>query len=79
MAQARGGIWPAGLGQQYTGRRRTRAVDRGVLRDEGSEADYGDGYTPADILRFIAALDFSDVALPPAYAVWIAQGNKHQR
>lgn len=69
--QARKGRWPAGLGQQYTGRKRTRTVDRDVLLDEGSEADYGFGYTSAAILPYISSIDFSDLALPPPYSEWL--------
>lgn len=68
--QARNGRWPAGLGQQYTGRTRTREVDRDVLLDEGSEASYGVGYTPAAILPYISTIDFSDLALPAPFADW---------
>lgn len=71
-AQATTGVWPAGLGQQYTGRKRTRAVDVGVLQVEGSEADYGDGYSPAAMLPFAKKLDFSDIELPRPFTAWIA-------
>ncbi|MNS10819.1 hypothetical protein D3C72_423420 [compost metagenome] len=70
-AQARKGRWPAGLGQQYTGRKRTRAVDRDVLVDEGSEAEYGLGYTPAALLPYISNIDFSDLSLPEPYTRWL--------
>jgi len=72
-AQATRGIWPAGMGQQYTGRKRTRAVDREFLVDEGSERLYGHGYEPASMLPFVERLDFSDIQLPPTYKSWISQ------
>lgn len=69
--QARDGAWPAGLGQQYSGRKRTRTADRDVLREEGSEADYGSGYAPQSMLPYIQSIDFSDVHLPLPYAQWL--------
>lgn len=72
-AQAKKGLWPAGMGQQYTGRKRTRAADREFLADEGSERLYGNGYEPASMLPFVQRLDFSDVQVPPAYNAWISE------
>ena len=63
--------WPAGLTQQYTGRRRTRAADRDVILAEGSESIYGKGYLPSTMLPFISKLDFSDVKLPLPYEQWL--------
>lgn len=71
-AQATTGVWPPGLGQQYTGRKRTRPVDRDVLLAEGSEADYGDGYTPAAMLPYVQKLDFSGIGLPKPFTSWKA-------
>lgn len=65
--------WPAGLTQQYAGRKRTRAVDKRVVEEEGSEGDYGSGYKPAALLSYIERMDFSKVALPVPYAEWVAQ------
>ena len=69
-AQARNGSWPPGMGQQYTGRTRTREADSKVLLEEGSEGLYGLGYTPEDMLPYIASIDFAGLSLPPAFAVW---------
>lgn len=75
-AQATTGVWPPGLGQQYTGRKRTRPVDRDVLLAEGSEADYGDGYTPAAMLPYVKKLDFSGIGLPKPFTSWKAGTSK---
>jgi len=74
-AQRVGEQWPAGMGQQYTGRKRTRAADRHDLLEQGSEALYGSGYPHALVRQYIARMDFSDVALPQPYATWIKQAN----
>lgn len=74
-AQATTGVWPPGLGQQYTGRKRTRPVDRDVLLAEGSEADYGDGYTPAAMLPHVKKLDFSGIDLPMHFVTWVAEAS----
>jgi len=66
-----GAAWPAGLSQQYVGRKRTRALDRDVIHDEGSEGAYGNGYLPSTMLRFINTVDFSDVKLPLPYGKWL--------
>jgi integrase len=70
-AQARKGVWPAGLGQQFTGRKRTRAIDRDILLDEGSEGEYGDGYKFVAMQAYIAKIDFSDLSLPAPYTEWL--------
>lgn len=77
-AQARNGVWPAGLGQQYTGRKRTRTLDMHVLLEEGSEADYGSGYRPESMLPYVRQIDFSGLQLPPAFAIWRAMGPVQQ-
>lgn len=70
-SQTPGSAWPAGLTQQYTGRQRTRAVDRDVILSEGSEGDYGSGYLPSTMLPFMNKLDFSDVRFPLPYEDWL--------
>ena len=74
-AQVTTGLWPAGLGQQYTGRTRTRAADREVLLQEGSEARYGNGYAPSAMLAFVQRLDFIDIKLPEPYARWLPRAD----
>ena len=69
--QTPGNQWPAGLGQQYTGRKSTRAVDMAHVAKVGSEIDYGEGYTPELMLMYVRALDFARIKLPPAYAEWL--------
>lgn len=70
-AQRPGQQWPAGLAQAYTGRKRLRSQDIGHILTEGSEADYGRGHSPALMLEYVKALDFSKVKLPPPFAVWL--------
>lgn len=70
-SQTPGNAWPAGLTQQYTGRQRTRAIDRDVILSEGSERDYGTGYLPSTMLPFMNKLDFSDVRFPLPYEHWL--------
>ncbi len=71
--QADNGSWPAGMSQQYTGRKRTREADRNVTEEEGSEAAYGNGYIPQSMLRYISQIDFSDVVLPAPFAAWLSR------
>ena len=72
-AQLPGQVWPAGLVLSYTGRKRSRREDVGVLAEEGSAADYGKGYRPDVMLRYIRAIDFSEVHLPPKFVDWCAE------
>jgi integrase len=69
--QADNGSWPAGMSQQYTGRKRTREADRKVTEEEGSEAAYGNGYIPQSMLRYISQIDFSDITLPKPFGTWL--------
>ena len=71
-AQILGNQWPAGLGQQYMGRKSTRASDREHVAKVGSEGQYGDGYTPEMMLMYVMTLDFSRIKLPPPYAEWLS-------
>lgn len=71
--QTPGHQWPAGLGQQYTGRKSTRAVDLAHVAKVGSETDYGEGYTPKLMLMYVKSLDFSRIKLPPPYAEWLTK------
>ena len=63
--------WPEGLSRAYTGRATTRAKDKSVTREEGSEQDYGDGYTPNDMLRYIPRIAYPGVVLPPPFENWL--------
>lgn len=69
-AQRPGHQWPAGLAQAYTGRKRVRDQDIGVIETEGSEAAYGRGHTPTMLLSYIKTLDFSGMTLPPPFGRW---------
>ena len=75
-AQVASGVWPAGLGQRYTGREGTRAADWDVLLTEGSERHYGNGYSAVAMLPFITRLDFSGIRLPASYTTWL-NGQEH--
>lgn len=75
--QTPGNQWPAGLGQQYTGRKSTRAVDLAHVAKVGSETDYGEGYTPELMLMYVKSLDFSRIKLPAPYAQWLPSGKSH--
>lgn len=70
-AQATTGVWPPGLGQQFTGRKRTRSLDRGILLAEGSESAYGNGYAPGAMVTYLEKLDFNDVELPANFREWL--------
>jgi len=63
--------WPEGLSGQYTGRATVRAQDKAVSGEEGSEKDYGDGYAPDAILRYIRKIEYPDVQLPPPFSTWL--------
>ncbi|WP_429347691.1 DUF6538 domain-containing protein [Paraburkholderia sp. Clong3] len=71
-AQAINGAWPAGLGEFLTGRRLPRASDQEIFRALSSAIDYGNGYMPAHIQRFVAQIDFEGVVFPPVYREWLA-------
>ncbi|CAM5321606.1 hypothetical protein [Eoetvoesiella caeni] len=72
--QADNGSWPAGMSQQYTGRKRTREAGRKVTEEEGSEAAYGNGYIPQSMLRYISQIGFSDITLPKPFYTWLPSG-----
>ncbi len=69
--QATKGLWPAGMSQQLAGRKRTRDVDRDYVLQEGSEANYGKGYSVSAVEPFFQRIDFSDVNFPAPYATWL--------
>lgn len=66
-AQARRGLWPAGLAQHLAGRSMPRDTDRAQFREEGSEKGYGNGYQPTAVLPHFEKLDFSDIVFPAPY------------
>ena len=74
-AQLPGHRWPAGLAQTYTGRKRVRDSDRGLIEVEGSEAEYGRGHSPATMLPYISKLNFAAVTTPPPFAAWVASAS----
>jgi len=73
------GTWPAGVPQLVSGRKKPRKVDNEIFREVGSEDDYGDGYDPASILKYIEQLTFPGVVFPPPFAEWIAKAIPLQR
>jgi integrase len=70
-AQTLGNRWPAGLAQAFTGRKRLRTADVGIIEVEGSEAAYGRGHGPAALLEYIKTLRFDAVTLPPPFEAWL--------
>ncbi|TDG05120.1 hypothetical protein E1N52_27185 [Paraburkholderia guartelaensis] len=72
-AQVTHGAWPAGLGEFLTGRHLPRAADRSIFREQSSAIEYGDGYSPARILRFVDQIGLEGVVFPPPYAKWLAR------
>lgn len=73
-AQTPGNQWPAGLGQEYMGRRTTRAKDKEHVAAVGSEGDYGEGYPPMLMQMYVKSLDFSRIKLPPIFSEWLKGG-----
>jgi hypothetical protein len=71
-AQPPGYQWPPGMSQAYTGRKRTRDQDVGIVQTEGSEALYGRGHGPAVMLEYVKTLAFDQVTMPPPFALWLA-------
>jgi hypothetical protein len=69
-AQRPGSQWPPGVAQAYTGRKRLRGQDVGLIEAEGSEAAYGRGHGPALLLEYITTLNFDGVMLPPTFEAW---------
>lgn len=63
--------WPPGLGQFYTGRTLPSDQDRGFFLDVGSERDYGDGYDPTRILKFVKRIHYQGLVLPKPFAQWL--------
>jgi integrase len=70
-AQRPGQQWPAGMAQTYTGRKRLRGQDVGLITTEGSESAYGRGHGPAVLLEYVKTLAFDGVTLPQAFAPWL--------
>lgn len=70
-AQRPGQQWPAGMAQTYTGRKRLRGQDAGLIETEGSESAYGKGHGPALLLEYVKTLSFDGVTLPPTFAAWM--------
>lgn len=64
-------VWPAGLSQYYTGRRLSRDADKQLLRQQGSEINYGKGYTPERILPYVQKIQYSGLKLPLPFAEWL--------
>lgn len=64
-------MWPEGLSHIYTGRSSTRQQDKPTSPEEGSEKDYGYGYSHDAIRRFISRIEYPEVALPPTFEAWL--------
>ena len=76
--QATKGLWPTGMDQQLTGRKRTRNLDRDFTMKQGSEALYGNGYTAKAMLPYYLRLDFSKINFPSPYFVWLNTCKTHR-
>lgn len=61
--------WPAGMWQHLTGRRVPGEKDGAIAR-VGSEEYYGNGYSPADTLKWQESIDFSDIIFPQPFIEW---------
>ncbi|QQX85284.1 hypothetical protein JJQ59_04910 [Cupriavidus necator] len=66
------GVWPAGLSQFYTGRKLPRDSDKLLLRLQGSEIDYGKGYNPVNVVKYIQRITYEQVTLPLPFTTWLA-------
>ncbi len=69
-AQARRGVWPAGLGQLLSGRALPRDADQTFFREVGSERGYGNGYQPTAVLPYLEKLNFDDIIFPVKFEDW---------
>ncbi|HZW12661.1 MAG TPA: DUF6538 domain-containing protein [Noviherbaspirillum sp.] len=69
--QARNGVWPAGLGQLLSGRKLPRDADREIVRQEGSERTYGNGYKPSAMVPYLEQLDFKSIQFPAPFQDWV--------
>lgn len=70
-AQARRGVWPAGISQLFSGRQLPRDKDRDFFREVGSEKEYGNGYQPSAALPYMERIIFDDVKFPEDYYRWL--------
>jgi integrase len=64
-------MWPAGLGQFYSGRKMPRDKDRDFFRQVGSDLVYGKGYDPTRILRYVEKIQYADLKLPKRFVCWL--------
>lgn len=64
-------MWPAGLGQFYSGRKMPRDKDKEHFRHVGSELVYGNGYDPTRILRYIEKIQYEGLTLPQPFLRWL--------
>lgn len=63
--------WPPGLSQFYTGRRLPRNGDWHFFLPQGSEIDYGQGYNPERIVKYVSRIKYEGLNLPPPFLVWL--------
>lgn len=63
--------WPEGLARAYTGRTSERTQDKGVVRAEGSEKHYGEGYELEAIRLYIQQITYPEVQRPPPFKDWL--------
>ncbi|WP_159835549.1 DUF6538 domain-containing protein [Burkholderia sp. 8Y] len=67
------GVWPAGLGEFYSGRKLPRDADRKLFREHSSAILYGNGFTPQHLLQVIGKVRFDKLKLPVRYQEWLKQ------
>lgn len=65
------GVWPAGLSQYYTGRILPRDADKHIVRQQGSEIDYGKGFLAKHALKYISLIQYEGIQLPPPFKKWL--------
>ncbi|PHV03804.1 hypothetical protein CSQ96_29120 [Janthinobacterium sp. BJB412] len=59
------------MGQFYTGRTLPSEQDKRYFLPVGSERDYGDGYDPTRILKFVGRIEYQGIVLPKPFAEWL--------
>ncbi|SDE01964.1 DUF6538 domain-containing protein [Paraburkholderia lycopersici] len=64
-------LWPAGLGQYYSGRTLPSDKDKEFFRQMGSERLYGEGFDPSRILRYVEKIQYAGLTLPPPFQQWL--------
>ncbi|MFL9879768.1 hypothetical protein PQR63_15315 [Herbaspirillum rhizosphaerae] len=64
-------VWPAGLGQFYSGRALPGDRDMDLFRVVGSERHYGTGYIATRVVQYVARIQYDGLKLPKPYKEWL--------